>query len=143
MSGADTGRDRLGRLSSPAWQETPGEQGGWPAGRRGPSIARMLGHAARILAWAVVQFAFTFVEQIAEVLAPLALAAGVAWWALPHVLDAVVPDGDARQFLGRLPAGVTLDGTWITPERLIKDGLLLMAVVAACRTVNAVIAREA
>ena len=42
----------------------------------------------------------------------------------------------------QLPHSLSLGGHYLTPEGLIRNGVLLVAVVAACRTLNGIIAKE-
>lgn len=117
------------------------------AGR--PVLAAML-RAIRLVLWSIVHFAFYFLQQVAELLAPLLLAAGLGWWALPRIMDAITThattaDQQARDILntisGTIPRGLMLDGHWITPAVLILYGLLLMAVAALGATLSALAAR--
>jgi len=107
--------------------------------------------AVRLVFWTVAHFAFYFLQQLAELLAPLLLALGLGWWALPKLVDAITTreataDQQARDILdsvaGTIPHGLNLAGHWITPSVLIIDGLLLMAVAAIGATIAALAARE-
>lgn len=101
--------------------------------------------------WSVLHAVFYFLQQIAELLAPLLLVVGVGWWALPRVVGAMSggsianADPQAKDLLGSIsgsiPAGLNLAGHWITPGSLIVDGLLLMALAAVGATVAALAAR--
>lgn len=95
--------------------------------------------------WVVVHITLVFVELIAELLAPLLLVAGAAWWALPRVLSLVVLEGQANDVLrgvaARLPAEVLVAGNWLSATTLIADALVLFAVVAVCRTMAALMTR--
>lgn len=114
--------------------------------RRDGAILRAL----RLTLWSIVHFAFYFLQQIAELLAPLLLILGLGWWALPRLVDAITTheataDQQARDILnsisGTIPHAVTLAGHSLTPGGLIVDGLLLMALAAAGATLSAVAAR--
>lgn len=105
----------------------------------------------RLGLWSLLHFAFYFVQQIAELLAPLLLVAGIGWWALPRIVGAITTeaasaDSQARDVLntisGTIPVGVHLAGHWITPLGLIVDGLLLMALAAIGATLSALAARS-
>ncbi len=107
--------------------------------------------ALRLAFWGVAHFAFYFLQQLAELLAPLLLALGLGWWALPRLVDAITTheanaDQQTRDILntvaGTIPHALKLAGHWITPGGLIVDGLLLMAVAAAGATMSALAARE-
>jgi hypothetical protein len=107
--------------------------------------------AVRLAFWSVAHFAFYFLQQLAELMAPLLLALGLGWWALPKLVDAITTheanaDQQARDILdtvsGMIPQGLNLAGHWITPSSLIIDGLLLMAVAAIGSTIAALAARE-
>ncbi len=101
--------------------------------------------AARLALWAIVNVTLVFVELVAELLAPLLLMAGAAWWALPRVLSLVVLDGQANDVLrglaARLPTDMLVAGTWLSAPKLITDAILLFAVVAVCRTIAALMTR--
>ncbi len=105
----------------------------------------------RLGLWSVLHFAFYFLQQLAELLAPLLLVAGIGWWALPKIVAAITvgasnADPQARDLLNTIsatiPAGVRLAGHWITPGGLILDGLLLMAIAAIGATLSALAARS-
>ena len=104
----------------------------------------------RLGLWSVLHAVFYFLQQLAELLAPLLLVAGLGWWALPRVVGAVTTetannDSQAHDILnsisGTIPSGMHLAGHWITPGGLIVDGLLLMAVAAVGATLSALAAR--
>ncbi len=104
----------------------------------------------RLGVWSVLHALFYFLQQLAELLAPLLLVAGLGWWALPRVVGAVTAgtastDSQAHDILnsisGTIPSGLHLAGHWITPAGLIVDGLLLMAVAAVGATLSALAAR--
>jgi len=105
----------------------------------------------RLVLWSILHFVFYFLQQVAELLAPLLLVVGLGWWALPHVVgtlttsSAAGSDTQARDILnsiaGTIPSGLHLAGHWITPGGLIVDGLLLMAFAALGATLSAVAAR--
>ena len=105
---------------------------------------------ARLGLWSVLHAVFYFLQQLAELLAPLLLVAGLGWWALPRVVGAITTetgsaDSQAHDILnsisGTIPAGLHLAGHWITPGGLIVDGLLLMALAAIGATLSALAAR--
>lgn len=107
--------------------------------------------ALRLAFWSIAHFAFYFLQQVAELVAPLLLILGLGWWALPRVVDAITTheanaDQQTRDILdtvaGTIPHGLRLAGHWITPAGLIFDGLLLMAVAAIGATISALAARE-
>lgn len=106
---------------------------------------------ARTGLWAVCYFAFYFVQQIAELLAPLLLVIGIGWGALPHVMQAVTAsaagaDPQARDVMAHvataIPTQVTVAGHLLSPSSLIFDGFMLMALAAAGATLAAVSARN-
>lgn len=108
----------------------------------------------RIGLWSVLHFVFYFLQQLAELLAPLLLVAGVGWWALPRIVGAITtqtaspgaPDSQAHDILntisGTIPSSVHIGTHWITAGGLITGGLLLMAIAAAGATLSALAARE-
>jgi len=122
--------------------------GGGPLAGR-PIIGAVL-RAIRLVLWSLVHFTFYFIQQVAELVAPLLLAVGIGWWALPHIVDAITThaqtaDQQARDILntisGTIPHGLMLAGHWITPASLIVYGLLLMAAAALSATLSALAAR--
>ena len=119
--------------------------GSW-AGRPGrPALLTLV----RLGLWSVMHALFYFLQQLAELLAPLLLVLGLGWWALPHIVAAITTeagaDSQARDILntvsGTIPAGLHFAGHWITPGGLIFDGLLLMALAAIGATLSALAAR--
>ncbi|NPD67158.1 hypothetical protein HN018_06175 [Lichenicola cladoniae] len=108
----------------------------------------------RIGIWSVLHFVFYFLQQLAELLAPLLLVAGVGWWALPRIVGAITTqtagpgatDSQAHDILntisGTIPASVHIGTHWITAGGLITGGLLLMAIAAIGATLSALAARE-
>lgn len=99
--------------------------------------------AGRLALWAAASFVLNLVEQVAEVVAPLLLAAGLAWWGALQVADAVSLEPAIQSILDMVPTRFVVHGWPLTPGGLIRDGVLLMALVAACRTLNGILAREA
>ncbi len=104
----------------------------------------------RLGLWGMMHFLFYFLQQVAELLAPLFLVAGIGWWSLPRIVGAVTAqagngDGQARDLLntisGTIPTGMHLDGYWVTPAGLIALGLLMMAAAAIGATLSALAAR--
>lgn len=95
----------------------------------------------------VVFFAFSFIEIIAEVLAPILLLCGIVWSVLPNILSMAPADGQARDMINTvvqaIPQELHVGRTIITPSALILDGLLLIALVALCRTIQAMVSTEA
>ena len=106
---------------------------------------------ARLVFWSFAHFVFYFLQQVAELVAPLLLVLGLGWWTLPRLVDAITTheanaDQQTRDILntvsGTIPHGLMLAGHWLTPGGLILDGLLLMAIAAIGSTLSAVAARE-
>ena len=104
----------------------------------------------RLGLWGVMHFLFYFLQQIAELLAPLFLVIGIGWWSLPRIVAAVTTeaantDGQARDMLntisGAIPAGMHLAGYWVTPGGLVALGLAMMAAAAIGATLAALAAR--
>ncbi len=104
----------------------------------------------RLGLWGVMHFLFYFLQQIAELLAPLFLVVGIGWWSLPRIVVAVTTqaantDGQARDVLntisGAIPSGMHLAGYWVTPGGLIALGLSMMAAAAIGATLSALAAR--
>ena len=114
--------------------------------QRGDAVLRAL----RLALWSVTHFAFYFLQQLAELAAPLLLALGLGWWALPRLVDAVTTreaaaDQQTRDILdtiaGTIPHSLQFAGHWITPGSLILSGLLLMAIASLGATLSALAAR--
>ena len=107
-------------------------------GDRRPVLA--LGHIARLATWSVINALLVFCEHLAELFAPLLLLAGAVWWAIPRALGAITLDGQANDLLqvvrNHVPHDVYIDGAWYSSGTLIWDGVLLIAVVAICRTLS-------
>lgn len=117
----------------------------WRAALNHPAMAAAL-RLARLVARGVVLFAFSFVEIIAELLAPIVLIAGIGWAALPGLLAMVTMEGQAREFVNNVlqsvPREIHFGHMSLTPTSLIVDGLLLIAVVALCRTLQTIVGSE-
>lgn len=114
-----------------------------PAPEHAATQRRLLTVSSRIVIWGAVQFCLSLAEQIAELLAPMLFIAGVAWWAVLRVINSIqLEDGQLQKLVERVPASLTINGHFTTPGGLIWKGLLMMALVAACRTANAIIAKE-
>jgi len=104
-----------------------------------PAMTAVTG-ATRLVSRGLVLFVFSFVEIIAELLAPIVLVFGIGWAVLPSIISVAGTEGQAREFLTTLgqaiPKEIHLGRTAITPLSLIVDGVFLVAVVALCRTVQ-------
>ncbi len=123
------------------------ERDDWRAAANHPAVLSAL-RLARMVLRGVVVFAFCFLEIIAELAAPILLICGVAWAALPGMLSvAGGPDGQVHDVLTSItqaiPTQFRFGHTTLTPTALIVDGLLLIGVVALCRTVQTIVASEA
>jgi hypothetical protein len=106
---------------------------------------RWLGMALRglgIAFWGIVTFALTFAELVAEVVAPLLLMLGGLWWALGQVIAAIPVPPEVKPMVQAFPTQLVAGGHVLTPSVLIVQGLWLLAVVAACRTLNGIIAKQ-
>lgn len=127
-----------------------------PSSARSPLSSR-LGAGGRIALWGTAHFCFYLVQQVAELAAPVLLVLGAGWWALPHLLGmashgaasvdtASADSGQVHDMLATashaIPASIDLGGHVFTAGGLIFDGILLMALAAACSTVAAIAARE-
>ncbi|BCK77536.1 MAG: hypothetical protein ABF968_00795 [Acetobacter sp.] len=120
------------------------------AGRQNGS-SNGLSSILRLGIWSVLYFLFYMAQQIAELLAPLLLIAGVGWAALPHVVNAVSSsashvDAQAHDVMSHvseaIPHEVMMGSHLLTPSGLIFDGILLMAVAAFGATLSAIAARS-
>ncbi len=118
----------------------------WRAALNHPAMVVAL-RVAKVVARGVVLFAFSFVEIVAELLAPLVLICGIGWAALPGLLSMASGEGGQthemlNNVLQSIPREVHLGGMVLTPTGLIVDGLLLIAVVALCRTLQTIVSIE-
>ena len=100
---------------------------------------------------AACYFVFYFVQQIAELFAPLLLIAGAAWAALPALVKtltrtAASADPQAHDAIASvanaIPEQITLAGHELTASGLICDGLGLMAVAAGGATLAMLVGRK-
>ncbi|MBS1062241.1 hypothetical protein JK185_04130 [Gluconobacter wancherniae] len=101
--------------------------------------------------WSISYFAFYFVQQIAELLAPLLLILGIGWYILPHIVGAITTsaanaDPQARDIMNHvastIPYQLQIGSHLLTPGSLIFDGFLLMAIAAIGATISALAARN-
>ena len=106
---------------------------------------------ARAGLWAVCYFFFYFIQQLAELFAPLLLIAGVAWKALPVLIGAVShvsasADPQARDAIANvasaIPAQITVAGHTLTASGMVWDGILLMGLAAAGATLATLAGRN-
>lgn len=125
MPAAPARSDRFGDFAAP--------RGGAP---------RLILRGAWVAFWGLVTFGLTFVELVAELAGPLLLLAGALWWLALQGLGGLSLEPELQQFLHYVPDRLHAGGYLFTPGGMIRQGLLLLAVVAACRTVNGIIARE-
>jgi hypothetical protein len=95
-----------------------------------------------IVFWGLVSFGLTFVELVAEVVAPLLLMLGGLWWAATQIIPKLPVPPEAQPMLQSFPTQLVAAGHVLTPTGLIIQGLWLLAVVAACRTLNSIIFKE-
>jgi len=83
---------------------------------------------------------------VAEALAPIVLIAGIAWSYLPGLLSGIGPEGPARDAINNVvqavPREIHFGHSIITPGSLIFDGVMLIALVALCRSILAIVNRE-
>jgi hypothetical protein len=117
----------------------------WRAALNHPAMTVAL-RLAKMVVRGLALFAFCFVEILAELLAPVVLIGGIGWAALPGLLSMATPEGQARELLNNIvqavPREIHLGHMALTPTALIVDGLLLIAVVALCRTLQSIIGTE-
>ncbi|QDH13086.1 hypothetical protein E3E12_01470 [Formicincola oecophyllae] len=125
--------------------------------QQGNTVPTTLGGS---LGWAAAYFMAAFVLQVTELLAPFLLIAGVAWKLAPRLVQTVAgavsksgavagvaetgapPHEFVDHLAGTIPMQLELGGHVFTPGGLIFDGLLLMAVAAACATLCAWLCRR-
>lgn len=106
---------------------------------------------ARAGLWSICYFVFYFIQQLAELFAPLLLIAGVAWKALPVLIGAVShvsasADPQARDAIANvasaIPEQLTMAGHTLTASGMIWDGILLMGLAAAGATLATLAGRN-
>lgn len=114
---------------------------------RGNTAVRMI----LTILWAVCHFIFYFLQQLAEIFAPLLLIIGIVWKILPSLVHAAVNMVDAadpqiRDMVGRgtelIPSSLTVAGHTISASSLIFDGILLIALTSICATITAFLGRR-
>lgn len=107
--------------------------------------------AVSTILWAICHFAFFFIQQLAEIFAPLLLIIGIIWKILPSLVKSAVGMVDAadpqiRDMVGRgtelIPTSLTVAGHTISASSLIFDGLLLIGLTALCATITAFLGRR-
>ena len=115
------------------------DPGGWQAAASHPAMTAAV-RATKMVVRGLILFAFSFVEIVAELLAPIVLVFGIGWAMLPGIVSIAGPEGQARDFVTAMvqaiPREIHLGRTAVTPASLILEGILLIAVVALCRTVQ-------
>ncbi|CAI3936686.1 MULTISPECIES: hypothetical protein [Commensalibacter] len=108
-------------------------------------------HMILTIIWAICHFIFFFIQQIAEIFAPLLLIIGIVWKILPSLVHSAVGMVDAadpqiRDMVGRgtelIPTSINVAGHIITASSLIFDGILLIALTALCATITAFLGRR-
>lgn len=117
-----------------------------------PTISAHLGlRLLRTAIGAACYFIFYFVQQMAELFAPLLLIAGAAWAALPALVKTLTrstaaADPQAHDAIASvanaIPEQITLAGHELSASGLICDGLGLMAVAAAGATLAMLVGRR-
>jgi hypothetical protein len=127
-------------MPDPSELEEEGQAGFAPRWRQGRTA---IAEGLAITFWGCFSFVLTFVELVAEIAAPLVLFTGGLWWlALRLAGNLPLDQPEIRQVLAYLPSQFPLGSMLLTPGRLVLQGLVLLAVVAACRTVKGIIDRE-
>lgn len=117
-----------------------------------PSVSAPIGlRLLRTAIGAACYFIFYFVQQMAELFAPLLLIAGAAWAALPALVKTLTrttasADPQAHDAIASvanaIPEQITLAGHELTASGLICDGVGLMAVAAAGATLAMLVGRK-
>ncbi|EHM01011.1 hypothetical protein HMPREF9946_02328 [Acetobacteraceae bacterium AT-5844] len=110
--------------------------------QNGRGIGSVLLKGVGIILWGLISFGLTFVELVAEVVAPLLLLLGGLWWAASQMLSKLPVPAEVQPALQAFPTQLEAAGYVLTPTGLIIQGLWLLAVVAACRTLNSIIFKE-
>ncbi|MDI2112345.1 hypothetical protein [Commensalibacter nepenthis] len=116
-----------------------------------PSSGMPISKLFLTIIWAICHFAFFFIQQVAEIFAPLLLLIGIVWKILPSLLRSAVGMVDAadpqiRDMVGRgtelIPSSLTVAGHTISASSLIFDGFLLIGLTALCATITAFLGRR-
>ncbi|WP_072549188.1 hypothetical protein [Granulibacter bethesdensis] len=114
------------------------------AGRAMPGL---MAHALRVLIWGTFHFFLSLIEQIAALFAPLLLVVGGIWLAVRHAAGMVnVHEDHVQEAISQATAvlghDVLIAGHILSPLGLIIDGLILVAIAAACHTLGLVLINE-
>lgn len=119
--------------------------------RKTPSQGNLLFRMGLTIVWAICHFAFFFIQQVAEIFAPLLLIVGIIWKIVPSLVHSAVGMVDAsdpqiRDMVGRgtdlIPSSLTIAGHTISASSLIFDGFLLIGLTAFCATMTAFLGRR-
>jgi hypothetical protein len=110
--------------------------------RGGDRWFRVAAKGLGVAFWGLVSFGLTFVELLAEIAAPLVLMLGALWWAVLKVIDALPVPPEMQPMVAAFPVRLVAAGYVLTPGGMIIQGLWLVAVVAACRTLNGIIFKQ-
>jgi len=110
--------------------------------RGGDRWFRVALKALGVAFWGLVSFGLTFVELLAEIAAPLVLMLGALWWAALQVIAALPVPAEMQPMVAAVPTRLVAAGYVLTPGGMIVQGLWLVAVVAACRTLNGIIFKQ-
>lgn len=119
--------------------------------RKTPSQGNLLFRMGLTIVWAICHFAFFFIQQVAEIFAPLLLIVGIIWKIVPSLVHSAVGMVDAsdpqiRDMVGRgtdlIPSSLTIAGHTISASSLIFDGFLLIGLTALCATMTAFLGRR-
>lgn len=119
--------------------------------RADPAPRSVISRSGTVVFWALCHFVGSFVQQIAEIFAPLCLVVGIGWAALPHVLSLlttkeIATDPQARDVVNTMvtlfPNHLAIGQHLLTPIGLIINGLLLLALAALGSTIMTVAARK-
>ena len=110
--------------------------------RGGDRWFRVAARALGVAFWGLVSFGLTFVELLAEIAAPLVLMLGALWWAALQVIAALPVTPEMQPMVAAFPSQLVAAGQVLTPGGMIVQGLWLVAVVAACRTLNGIILKQ-
>ena len=92
------------------------------------------------IVWIVTNIVLLFAEQVAELLAPILVLAGIIWWGLPRIFEVITLDGPSSELLyqicQRVPSEVLVRGNVYRAESLIIGGLCCLVLVATSRTLT-------
>ncbi len=101
--------------------------------------------------WLICHFVFYFIQQLAEILAPLLLVTGILWKILPIATESLIKiisstDLQTGNILKHnndfIPYSIMVAGHSLSAGKLIIDSLLLLILTSLCATLTAYLGRK-